>query len=255
MERRQSTVFSACLAAIGAAAVCLVAAAADEAIATQELLSVEASDQVMSARWMRRKDSYVLLVALDRSKSSTRKPSGIPKSATLSAEQALRLAELEQRMRSETAQYNKQKAAKPAPAPPGADRSSFFIGNTIANLRGMDPWFACDRTLTLVDGRRTDGTSPEPRIPRAPSTLDQPYPPVLKESRVEAWLLKSDGTQILPVTYSCDPGVSNPARPAVEIAYIFAVPDSAQAVAAAVRIDGDYYIEKLQPLVTQPAAK
>ncbi|MEO8314014.1 MAG: TonB-dependent receptor [Pseudomonadota bacterium] len=40
----------------------------------------------------------------------------------------------------------------------GLDRSSFFIGNTIANLRGLDPAFG-SRTLTLVDGRRMVSTS------------------------------------------------------------------------------------------------
>src|SRR5690606_28667023 len=35
---------------------------------------------------------------------------------------------------------------------------SFFIGNTIANLRGLDPAFG-SRTLTLVDGRRVPSTS------------------------------------------------------------------------------------------------
>ncbi len=38
------------------------------------------------------------------------------------------------------------------------DRQSYFIGNTIANLRGMDPTFGT-RTLTLVDGRRMVSTS------------------------------------------------------------------------------------------------
>jgi outer membrane receptor protein involved in Fe transport len=38
------------------------------------------------------------------------------------------------------------------------DRSSFFIGNTVANLRGLDPVFG-SRTLTLVDGRRMPSTS------------------------------------------------------------------------------------------------
>jgi len=38
------------------------------------------------------------------------------------------------------------------------DRGSFFIGNTIANLRGMDPTFGT-RTLTLIDGRRSVSTS------------------------------------------------------------------------------------------------
>jgi hypothetical protein len=39
-----------------------------------------------------------------------------------------------------------------------SDRGSLFIGNTIANLRGMDPAFG-SRTLTLVDGRRVVSTS------------------------------------------------------------------------------------------------
>ena len=38
------------------------------------------------------------------------------------------------------------------------DRGTFFIGNTIANLRGMDPTFG-SRTLTLVNGRRVVSTS------------------------------------------------------------------------------------------------
>ena len=50
---------------------------------------------------------------------------------------------------------------RPAPAArrwTPLDRSSFFIGNTIANLRGLDPTFG-SRTLTLVDGRRVVSTS------------------------------------------------------------------------------------------------
>ena len=38
------------------------------------------------------------------------------------------------------------------------DRGSFFIGNTIANLRGLDPTFG-SRTLTMIDGRRVVSTS------------------------------------------------------------------------------------------------
>ncbi len=41
---------------------------------------------------------------------------------------------------------------------PATDRASAFIGNTIANLRGVDPAFGT-RTLTLVDGRRVVSTS------------------------------------------------------------------------------------------------
>ena len=40
----------------------------------------------------------------------------------------------------------------------GIARGSFFIGNTIANLRGLDPTFG-SRTLTLIDGKRAVSTS------------------------------------------------------------------------------------------------
>src|SRR5690606_11374452 len=58
------------------------------------------------------------------------------------------------------------------PSPPSAaytpaangvvqDRASYFIGNTIANLRGLDPYIPCGRMLTLIDGRRlAPGESP-----------------------------------------------------------------------------------------------
>jgi outer membrane receptor protein involved in Fe transport len=43
------------------------------------------------------------------------------------------------------------------------DRGSFFIGNTVANLRGMDPTFGT-RTLTLIDGRRQVSSSSQADI-------------------------------------------------------------------------------------------
>ncbi len=46
----------------------------------------------------------------------------------------------------------------PLSAEDGADRGQYFIGNTIANLRGLDPAFG-SRTLTLIDGRRVVSTS------------------------------------------------------------------------------------------------
>jgi len=61
-----------------------------------------------------------------------------------------------------SAQPDERDDAAPATSPPSSDanppapdqgRTSFFIVNTIANLRGLDPAFG-GRTLTLVDGRR-----------------------------------------------------------------------------------------------------
>jgi outer membrane receptor protein involved in Fe transport len=43
------------------------------------------------------------------------------------------------------------------------DRGSFFLGQTVANLRGMDPTFG-SRTLTLVDGRRQVSSSSQADI-------------------------------------------------------------------------------------------
>jgi outer membrane receptor protein involved in Fe transport len=43
------------------------------------------------------------------------------------------------------------------------DRGSFFVGQTVANLRGMDPTFGT-RTLTLVDGRRQVSSSSQADI-------------------------------------------------------------------------------------------
>ncbi len=37
--------------------------------------------------------------------------------------------------------------------------SSFFVGATLANLRGLNPAWGASRTLTLVDGRRMPGTT------------------------------------------------------------------------------------------------
>jgi hypothetical protein len=69
------------------------------------------------------------------------------------------------------------------------------------------------------------------------------------------WLLKADGTQIAPATYNCVYSSRQPPAPndVVSIWYGFPMAEGAQAVAAAIRIDDDFYIEKLQPLATAAA--
>lgn len=244
MNRRAMIV--TCLTAVVAAAGCGAAAAADGATPTQELTSVKAAERVMAARWTKQPDSYVLLVALDKSRGKNRQ--GANATVVVNGEDS-----------PVPPLPPSPPAAPPAPAAGDTlqrvDRGPFFIGNTIANLRGMDPTFGC-RTLTLVD-RRTVGSGQRPAPPeRLPGQMDQPYPPRHKESRIEAWLLKADGSQILPTVYSCDvaavyPQTSN----SVEVSYVFPAADSAQAVAVAIRIDDDFYIEKLQPLEPKPAAQ
>jgi hypothetical protein len=78
---------------------------------------------------------------------------------------------------------------------------------------------------------------------------------ITREGRVEVWLLGADGTHIPPATYNCAYSSRQPQTPSdiVSIWYGFPLADSTQAVAAAIRIDDDFYIEKLQPLATAAA--
>src|SRR5690606_8651684 len=111
-----------------------------------------ASTEVTTALWTRSADTYTLQVVIDLSRQQARND------AIIAANKA-------------------RQAANPEPpidpGQQGVNRSTYFIGNTIANLRGLDPAFHCGRTLTLVDGRRTlrplpppsSSSSPPPRPP------------------------------------------------------------------------------------------
>lgn len=190
-----------------------------------------ATGPVTTARWERRPDSYVLHFTYDPSRSAARQQAARPAAAVDTPSPAANSEAFGSRQ----------------------DRGSFFIGNTIERLRGLDPAF-CGRTLSLVDGRRvSDRQSAQPSQPPqadsapAPITVNQPYPPRVRYGNVEVWLLKADGTQILPPTYSCDIGTRPATGPApVEITYEFPLEGGQQAVAAAIRVESNYYIEKLQ---------
>jgi len=121
---------------------------------------------------------------------------------------------------------NKERMARDPNPAPGLDRGQYFIDATIASLRGAALWFPCGR------------------IPRI-QPVSAPAP--ARERRVEAWLLGADGTHIQPAGYNC-----SEAPDVVEVLYRYAVADIGKAVAAAVRVDGDYYIEQLPPLIAQP---
>jgi hypothetical protein len=213
-----------------------VATAGEGALAAQQpLLKVMSTERVKRAAWIRSADAYALQVVLDWTKYE-----GKPRvAAAATPEQLLALP------------------AVPVPAPPAVpagtslERTSFFIGDAIANLRGLDPVFPCGRVLTLIDGRRpaVNGQLVPPAPPPTPGK-DQPYPPRMKEGRIEVWLLKADGTQLLPEGYSCmsAPPTARARHSEGEVLYKFSVADGGQAVAAAIRIDDDFYIEKLESL-------
>jgi hypothetical protein len=226
MNRPAKLPFAMCLTIMLAVAGSEITSAAENEAPTQVLVQEDIPDQVTTANWTRLPDAYVLRVVLDRP-ATPRRP-----------ERAI--------------------ADQPAPAITGGEiqrteRGSFFIGNSVASLRGLDPAFGC-RTLTLVAGRRVvSGQQPAPASAAAPAaapspdTMNQPYPPKLKDPRVDVWLLKADGTQILPATYSCDLRRPGPdmSRPHAEISYEFPLANTAQAVAAAIRIEDRYFIQKL----------
>lgn len=209
-------------------------AAGEPQVLAQDLVQVRSSNQVMAAMWTRRPDSYTLQLVLDRSRYGL----AAAPVASGGANTASRVAT--------------------SPSDDTASRPSFFIGNTIANLRGLDPAFGC-RTLTLVDGRRSVPTSNAAAGAPPPAVAAVASPAVLRPPSVQVWLLRADGTQILPIgnspplpaTTRCVPGrtISD------EVLFRFPVADSAQAVAAAVRIGNDFYIEPLRPLESPPAAQ
>jgi len=207
-------------------------AAAEIESAALELAQVETSSQVQDARWLRYPESYVLQVVLDSTKYKLREANADADAAAMA-----------------TIRETPQAAAP--------DRPSFFVSRTIASL-GADPWIACSRPLGLVDGRRPGQPSVAPQPPER-SFMNQSFPPRYKERRIDVWLLKADGTQILPASYSCDAGPVPTLRQAaapVEVSYQYPLAQAAQAVAAAIRIDDSYYIEKLQrPPPATPAAQ
>jgi hypothetical protein len=225
MKLSSHPLIAAVLALNFAAALPAATPASEPAVLAQDLVKVTESGAVMAALWTRRTDSYTLQIVLDRSRY----------------------------------------VARPVPAvtqkPATVDRSVYFIGNTIANLRGLDPSFGC-RTLTLIDGRRAVRGQPgsasavvELNIAPAVQAVPTVQAVQFEAPQVQVWLLKADGTQILPVLRSPQPA----ARPCIagrvmadEILYRFPVAESAQAVAAAIRIGDEYYVEKLRPLEEQP---
>jgi hypothetical protein len=126
-------------------------------------------------------------------------------------------------------------------------RGSFFIGNNIENSRNVDPVFG--RTLTLIDGRRMAQQPASPAASaseaKAPAQALQPAIP-----EFQVWLLKANGTQVLPSWRSPAPLPQSCGGRCIagEVLYRFPLAEGAEAVAAVVRIGEEYFLDKLQPL-------
>ena len=132
-----------------------------------------------------------------------------------------------------------------------------FIGETIASLRGLDPTFS--------------PRNPTPPVDQSPATAKI----AAKIPKIQVWVLRADGTEIIPVrrsgpsfvdtcpdrkpgqidAASAHAGVLDRSCLAMQLLYGFPAAEGAQAVAVAISVDDDYYIEKLRALEPDPAAK
>lgn len=210
--------------------------------------------RLLSAVWRRQPESYTLQIVLDRSRYFARSagPASTQQQATVADALLALVPQNSGNYQPFAATGNAQGPAATSASPSG--RESYFIGNAVEKLRDIDPWIACGRTLTMVDGRRIVHGQPAPTS--APAPAPPPDSLIGKERRVEVWLLKANGTFIPPMNYNCeDPARTSPGRPDVSISYGYSIADSAQAAAAAIRIDSEFFIEKLQPLAPAPAAQ
>jgi hypothetical protein len=79
-----------------------------------------------------------------------------------------------------------------------------------------------------------------------------PPRPQAQPAHVQVWLLRPDGTQILPLRQSSPPEPARLTCPrciSYEVSYTFPLAAGREAVAAAVMINDDFYIDRLTPLI------
>lgn len=215
MRQPAMILLAPCLAAIVASGWSAGASCAED-IVTQNLDKVTTSGMVTTALWIRQSDFYRLQIVLDRARfEETQSAIFAANKERHAANPAQKTADLEQL----------------------GGRTSQFLGDAILNLRGLTVWYPCGKRTLPVSAMSIE--SPGRRLVQT-STPDAP---VAKDNRVDVWLLKSDGMQMEPYRYSCDAGPT-----AVDVLYEFPASDNERPVAAAIRIDSEYYIEKLQPL-------
>lgn len=213
-----------------------VVAAAEGNGAAQDLLNVKRSDQVISAVWMRQPDSYAVKIVLDATNS--------PASATAPSANIAPSVAVDQARQPPALDVADALRALVPQNSAGAPYHPVFVDNTIDDLRKLAPVFGCSRTLTIMDGRRA---APQRSYTFAPSLPAGVPDARSRDRRVEVWLLKADGTQIQPAGYRCEYGMARSGDKDASISYGYSLADGAQAVAAAIRVDDSFFIEKLQP--------
>ena len=233
-------IFGVCLVTFMAGGPCTSATAAEDPVVAQDLVNVRASASIAASLWTRRPDSYTLQVAFPAATGcGASAPRANPPPAAV--------------------QQPSLEAAQQAPQDSqNLDGSLRFIGSTIANLRGLDPTFGC-RTLFLVEGRRVVPATSPPVVSRAVEQPAPQKPEVALPKRtpsVQAWLLRADGSLITPVAVSTEVSYAYGCKvncPVSGKQYRFSLAEGEQAVAVAINVDDEYYIEKLKTLATDAA--
>ena len=111
------------------------------------------------------------------------------------------------------------------------------------------------KVASVLWTRRTDQYTLQivfPRSYRMPA-VDAQRKPVSAATNpsIQAWLLKADGTVIPASRRSVSISGQTQGNPPDEVLYSIPLPAGREAVAVALMIDNDYYIEQLQPFSNQ----
>lgn len=195
------------------------APASQPLVDTQELANTAAAEQVISATWIRQGDNtYMLRVVVKRPE-----PQG-----PVDVREALKSIPQAGPTWGPYPIPNWSESKPPvSPRDAEKERSSKFISDIIEKLRNLDPTFSC--------GARLGSSGELYRV-------------------VEAWVMKSDGSLMKPVNYTCETKtLEQEPRGVLVTSYDYAAADGAMAIAATVRVSEDYYTDTLKPMAT-PAA-
>jgi hypothetical protein len=98
---------------------------------------------------------------------------------------------------------------------------------------------------------RADHYTLQVLFPRNSRMRSVPGQNLVKDPVIQAWLLKADGTLVPAARRSVSISGQSPGTPPDEILYSIALPAGREAVAVALMIDNDYYIEQLKPFGNQ----
>lgn len=102
-------------------------------------------------------------------------------------------------------------------------------------------------TLQVVLNLNTPSLGPMDGRRKVPSAGPEPSP----LAQIKVWLLRADGSLIQPRrTELPNPAIAGPRTRAMDATYVFPEAAGTEAVAVAMQVDGEFYIEKLESFGT-----